>query len=48
MIPTLLIIVALGVLLYGGLIMLLRPKLIPNFHKFVLSAFRRDGSVAVK
>ena len=47
-VPILLIIVPLGVLLYGGLIMLLRPKLIPKFHQFVVSAFRWDGSVAAK
>ena len=48
MVPVLLVIVPLGVLLYVGLIMLLRPKLIPDFHQLVVSALRREGPVAAK
>ncbi len=47
-ISTLLVIVPFGALAYGGLIMLLRPKLIPDFFRFLTTAFRRGGSVAAE
>ena len=47
-ISTLLIIVPLGALFYAGAIMLLQPKLIPEFFQFLLGAFRRNDSVAAE
>ena len=47
-VATLLIIVPSGVLIYGGLIMVLRPKLIPDFRQFILSAFRRESTVTAE
>lgn len=45
---TMLVIVPLGITLYGGLLTLMRPRLIPSFSRFILGAFTKERAAATE